>query len=194
MGLIGAYNSDSDSSGEDENAKHNVETKTFKNPFEVIEDDSSSDGGQNQGHDDEYNDVGEEKPAPVLSNPFLSQGAPGATSWLPKPSFMQETEQISGLKYESSVFSNPFRAKEDRKEAILSKHVGVTVKQEAGTMFNGKKVCYNFRKGRCRHGHKCKFAHDNDVSKDVTDNLYTVKYDEAAQISSDKADTDTRPI
>ena len=64
---------------------------------------------------------------------------------------------------------------------------------EAGTMFNGKKVCYNFRKGRCRHGHKCKFAHDNDVSKDVTDNLYSVKYDEASQISSDKADTDTRP-
>ena len=53
---------------------------------------------------------------------------------------MQETEEISGLKYESSVFSNPFRAKEDRKEAILSKHVGVTMKQEAGTMFNGKKV------------------------------------------------------
>ena len=85
------------------------------------------------------------------------------------------------------MFSNTFRAREDKKEAILTQHVGVTVKPESGTMFNGKKVCYNFRKGRCRHGHKCKFAHDNDVSSAVSENLYSAKYDEDAQISSDKA-------
>ena len=28
---------------------------------------------------------------------------------------------------------------------------------------DGKKVCWNFRKGRCRFGHKCTFAHDSDV-------------------------------
>ena len=27
----------------------------------------------------------------------------------------------------------------------------------------GKKVCWNFRKGRCRFGHKCTFAHDSDI-------------------------------
>lgn len=31
------------------------------------------------------------------------------------------------------------------------------------TTFNGKKICFNHRKGRCRFGHNCKFAHDSDA-------------------------------
>lgn len=30
---------------------------------------------------------------------------------------------------------------------------------------NGKKICWNFRKGRCRFGHNCKYAHDTDIQK-----------------------------
>lgn len=30
---------------------------------------------------------------------------------------------------------------------------------------NGKKICWNFRKGRCRFGSNCTFAHDSDLHK-----------------------------
>lgn len=32
-------------------------------------------------------------------------------------------------------------------------------------MINGKKICWNYRKGRCRFGHNCKYAHDSDIQK-----------------------------
>ena len=28
---------------------------------------------------------------------------------------------------------------------------------------NGKRICWNYRKGKCKFGHKCKFAHDSDI-------------------------------
>jgi len=196
LGLLGAYASDSDSDNESEEGKIGDKdskatiTEMLKNPF-IASDDSSDndeDGVSNNCKDNSDN----KKRKETLINPFQSNGL-SSSNWLPKPSFMQEAEKISGLNYENSVFSNPFRAKEDKKEAILTQHIDVTNRPEAGKMFNGKKVCYNFRKGRCRHGHKCKFAHDNDVSKAVSDNLYTAKYDETAQISNEKQETDTRP-
>ena len=30
---------------------------------------------------------------------------------------------------------------------------------------NGKKICWSYRKGRCKFGHNCKYAHDSDISK-----------------------------
>jgi len=188
LGLLGAYNSDSEASEDEEEKEKPPKTEEFKNPFIVSEDnDSSSDEGSASEPRDGDNKTAEPQ---SISNPFLNFGV-ASSNWLPKPSFMQETEKIQGLKFESSVFSNTFRAREDKKEAILTQHVGVTVKPETGKMFNGKKVCYTFRKGRCRHGHKCKFAHDNDVSSAVSENLYSAKYDEEAQISSDKATSRT---
>lgn len=186
--LLGAYLSGSEESEEETDSTPQTNNKTkLKNPF-VASDDSGSD-------EDSHAEPPDNSPKETrenISNPF-SAGGGLSSQWLPKPSFMQETEKISGLKYDNSVFSNPFRAREDKKEAILTQHVGVTNRQEAANTFNGKKVCYNFRKGRCRHGHRCKFAHDNDVRKEVSDSLYSAKYDEAAQISSEKAETDTRP-
>ena len=41
----------------------------------------------------------------------------------------------------------------------------MTVKQEDQRTIDGKKVCWNFRKGRCRFGSKCTFAHDSDVKQ-----------------------------
>lgn len=32
-------------------------------------------------------------------------------------------------------------------------------------MINGKKICWNYRKGKCRFGHNCKYAHDSDIQK-----------------------------
>ena len=193
LGLLGAAYP---SSGEDSEGETPGETETETdhkvfNPF-VASDDSSSDEADTENITTQETQT---KPRESISNPFSAGAVAGLSDsrWLPKPSFMQEAEKISGVKYDNSVFSNPFRAREDKKVAILEHHVGVTNRQEAANMFNGKKVCYNFRKGRCRHGHKCKFAHDNDVRKEVSDELYSAKYDEAAQISHEKLETDTRP-
>lgn len=32
-------------------------------------------------------------------------------------------------------------------------------------VINGKKICWNYRKGKCRFGHNCKYAHDSDIQK-----------------------------
>jgi hypothetical protein len=48
-----------------------------------------------------------EAPLEVLANPFSGGGCGGRL--LPKPSFLQESEKIVGIKLQSSVFSNPFR-------------------------------------------------------------------------------------
>lgn len=108
----------------------------------------------------------EEKPnltkASPLSNPFR------VSAPLPRPSFMVEAEDFTKSKASStsgstSVFSNPFLAKEEKSKAVLEKHVSMTTRQEEQRTLDGKKVCWNFRKGRCRFGHKCTFAHDSDV-------------------------------
>eukprot|EP00092_Neocalanus_flemingeri_P008110 GFUD01008750.1.p1 GENE.GFUD01008750.1~~GFUD01008750.1.p1 ORF type:complete len:205 (+),score=71.80 GFUD01008750.1:421-1035(+) len=168
LGLLGAYLSDSDSDSED----------------------GEDHGGEGEG---DHEQAGQDKTVvrETLANPFLSRGTGSGRNWLPKPSFMQETEKVSGVKFDNSVFSNPFRAKEDKKEAILEQHVEMTLKQEAGRTINGKKVCWNFRKGRCRHGHKCSFAHDSDVKSSVVESLYSPKYDSGAQVSCEKANTRT---
>lgn len=46
----------------------------------------------------------------------------------------------------------------------LEKHVKM-VDNGAAITINGKKVCWNYRKGRCRFGHNCKYAHDSDLQK-----------------------------
>lgn len=49
-------------------------------------------------------------------------------------------------------------------------------------MINGKKICWNYRKGRCRFGHNCKYAHDSDIQKTTEElevekqvNFYQIK-------------------
>jgi len=155
LGLLGAYDSGSDTDSDSEQeTKGTVPVKPDPEPS-VVE---------------------------TLANPFGS-GSSGPI--LPKPSFMQDQEQkISGIKFDNSVFSNPFRDKEDKKKAILEQHVNMTKRQEEMKMIDGKKVCWMYRKGRCRQGSKCQFAHDTDVK---TDKVREVKYDADSQISNDKS-------
>lgn len=47
---------------------------------------------------------------------------------------------------------------------ILSKNFQVETEDNI-TVKNGKKICWNYRKGRCRFGSKCTFAHDSDIQK-----------------------------
>ena len=72
--------------------------------------------------------------APKLSNPFMASTA--AEKY--KPSYMVSQKDFHNTELkpgttkpisDSSVFSNPFRAKEDRKKAILERHVDMTDKQ-----------------------------------------------------------------
>lgn len=65
----------------------------------------------------------------------------------------------------TSVFSNPFVEAERAKSAILEKHVKMTPTLDDTKMINGRKICWNYRKGRCRFGHNCTFAHDSDIHR-----------------------------
>lgn len=40
---------------------------------------------------------------------------------------------------------------------------------------NGKKMCWNFRKGRCRFGSNCSYAHDSDIHE--LNNDEPIKFD-----------------
>ncbi|XP_014246444.1 uncharacterized protein LOC106664893 [Cimex lectularius] len=74
-----------------------------------------------------------------------------STARLPPPAFSD--------KIKNSVFVNPFLEAEIAQYAVLEKHVKmVPQKDEKMT----KKVCYMFKKGNCRFGKKCKFAHNVD--------------------------------
>lgn len=69
----------------------------------------------------------------------------------------------------TSVFSNPFVEAEKAKSAILEKHVKMTPTLDDTKMINGRKICWNYRKGRCRFGHNCTFAHDSDLHRTATE-------------------------
>ncbi|KAF5292022.1 hypothetical protein FQA39_LY14139 [Lamprigera yunnana] len=79
-------------------------------------------------------------------------------SKLPTPDFID-------LSSKTSVFTNPFKQAEDAKQAILEKHVKMVNLQNNTSTINGRKVCWNYRKGKCRFGHNCIYAHDSDVQK-----------------------------
>ncbi|GLH12873.1 Uncharacterized protein GBIM_17537 [Gryllus bimaculatus] len=85
---------------------------------------------------------------------------------LPPPEFGKSS--VATVK--NSVFSNPFVEAENAKKAILEKHVKMTPTRDEIKMINGKKICWNFRKGRCRFGHNCKFAHDSDLQSSLNRN------------------------
>lgn len=48
---------------------------------------------------------------------------------------------------------------------------------------NGKKICWNYRKGRCRFGSKCTFAHDSDLHN-INDAAMEDKREAVAMIQS----------
>ncbi|XP_012255055.2 uncharacterized protein LOC105685501 [Athalia rosae] len=88
-----------------------------------------------------------------------SKTKPTSTDKLPLPT--PDFNVTPTLK--TSVFSNPFVEAEKAKSAILEKHVKMTPTLDDTKMINGKKICWNYRKGRCRFGHNCTFAHDSDL-------------------------------
>jgi CCCH-type zinc finger len=64
----------------------------------------------------------------------------------------------------NSVFNNPFIEAENKKLEKLQRHVKMTTDDAHLKMKNGKKICWNHRKGRCRFGTSCTFAHSSDLN------------------------------
>ncbi|KAB0795648.1 hypothetical protein PPYR_12487 [Photinus pyralis] len=95
----------------------------------------------------------------VNDSPPESTDLKEAAPKLPAPDFVEANSS------QTSVFSNPFKQAEEEKRAILEKHVKMVSTQENVRSINGKKVCWNYRKGKCRFGHNCIYAHDSDVQK-----------------------------
>jgi hypothetical protein len=105
--------------------------------------DSDNDGNSDSGSDEES----------LCSNTLKKRGG---------PSLENPFRNSKSLK-EDSVFQIEFREKEKTESAALERHVKMTPKVGTQTTINGKKICWNYRKGKCRFGHNCTFAHDSDI-------------------------------
>ncbi|XP_005188841.1 uncharacterized protein LOC101890386 [Musca domestica] len=119
--------------------------------------------GTSSSSEDEDSDQEEELPITVeppktkanISKPLL----PSANT------ILNSTTKGSGV-----VFSNPFLDAEKAEIDKLQKHVKMVESEEHLTQKNGRKICWNNRKGRCRFGNKCKYAHDSDLVASEGDN------------------------
>lgn len=80
------------------------------------------------------------------------------------------------------VFSNPFLDAEKAEIDKLQKHVKMVESEEHLTQKNGRKICWNNRKGRCRFGNKCKYAHDSDLVASEGDNDTDITGEEVLKI------------
>lgn len=78
------------------------------------------------------------------------------------------------------VFSNPFLEAELHKKASLEHHVKMVNNDTHLQQKNGKKICWNYRKGRCRFGTSCQYAHDSDLSVDTSAENEPTKVTEVA--------------
>ncbi|KAL7736793.1 hypothetical protein ACLKA6_015635 [Drosophila palustris] len=79
----------------------------------------------------------------------------------------------AAAKRTGDVFSNPFLEAEMHKTASLERHVKMVNNDDHLKLKNGRKICWNFRKGRCRFGTSCQYAHDSDLSVDATSGTET---------------------
>ena len=128
------------------------------------EEDSSSESTDDGGGENALPGEELDSAADRLPNP-LADDAPK----LPRPVISKRTGSTSTGSIQHSVFVTPFQKAEAAKDSILEQHVKMTsaeLKKEKG----GKKVCWNYRKGKCHKGSKCKFAHDNDIVQERTEN------------------------
>ncbi|XP_064094704.1 uncharacterized protein LOC135207010 [Macrobrachium nipponense] len=83
-----------------------------------------------------------------------------------------------------SVFYNPFQKAQEDKKLLLEKHVKMTENPKDVVEINGKKICWNYRKGRCKFGHNCKYAHDSDVIQQADPSLESKDRQTSAMTSS----------
>lgn len=118
---------------------------------------------------DETCDESYKKACQYLNSKTLEGKLPNpiANETLPSPLLSQKVPSTI-QKQVDSVFTNHFQTAEAAKLSVLEKHVKTTtIEKQSG--IGGKKICWNYRKGKCKKGHRCQFAHDNDIARDSTD-------------------------
>uniref|UniRef100_A0A1A9ZAQ9 C3H1-type domain-containing protein n=1 Tax=Glossina pallidipes TaxID=7398 RepID=A0A1A9ZAQ9_GLOPL len=71
----------------------------------------------------------------------------------------------SPCRTKGEVFTNKFLEAERAGIDKLQKHVKMVESEDHITQKNGRKICWNNRRGRCRFGSKCKYAHESDLIK-----------------------------
>ncbi|KAL1451008.1 hypothetical protein WDU94_003307 [Cyamophila willieti] len=98
-------------------------------------------------------DSSDSETPPVVKEKDMPESQPKKPT-LPPPSF----DDNSG-----SIFINPYIEAENAKSAILEKHVKMIPSKEFISEINGKKLCWMYKKGRCRFGSNCKYAHDSEL-------------------------------
>lgn len=115
---------------------------------------------------------------------------------------------LSNVSSTGQVFNNPYKRAENAQIASLEKHVKMvrfffTKEQQTKKLIyldfkinfqvdtdvhtqmkNGKKICWNYRKGRCRFGSNCTYAHDSDLH--VNDNNLLQNDAGSSQTSNDE--------
>jgi len=113
--------------------------------------------------------AGEGEPDPSSNGSDENSNSPSrsqdnsTSKLLPLPALDQQVPAVSGTA--KSVFANPFRLAEEAKKSVLEKHVKMTpsVHELTQSSTGSRQVCWNYRKGRCRFGQKCKYSHNTDL-------------------------------
>uniref|UniRef100_D3TQJ4 Radiation-resistant n=1 Tax=Glossina morsitans morsitans TaxID=37546 RepID=D3TQJ4_GLOMM len=75
----------------------------------------------------------------------------------------------SSCRTQGEVFTNKFLEAERAGIDKLQKHVKMVESEDHITQKNGRKICWNNRRGRCRFGSKCKYAHESDLIVDESE-------------------------
>lgn len=92
--------------------------------------------------------------------------------WLPPPdlataSMKADDEKNVIYRSKDSVFRSQYEREQEEAQRVLEQHVAMSDNQ--ARLFerekDGKKICWNFRKGRCYKGHNCPLFHDGDLKK-----------------------------
>ncbi|XP_076627670.1 uncharacterized protein LOC143344927 isoform X2 [Colletes latitarsis] len=155
--LVADYGASSSSESSSDDVSDSADNTFKEEEDEEEEEEDDEDDDDNDVEEEEEEDEDEE-------NNESNKGVPNkiaSKEKLPLP-----TPDFNGTPtMKTSVFSNPFVEAERAKSAILEKHVKMTPTLDDTKMINGRKICWNYRKGRCRFGHNCTFAHDSDLHR-----------------------------
>ncbi|XP_033155564.1 uncharacterized protein LOC117137923 [Drosophila mauritiana] len=108
----------------------------------------------------------EDSSSTFSENGETKSAAPAEKEKTPPPKLPSASQAFAQGAGKGDVFNNPFLEAELHKTASLERHVKMVDNDAHQKLKNGRKICWNFRRGRCRFGTSCQYAHDSDLSVD----------------------------